>query len=309
MKKRVVARKDLVDGQVLTYEDLDLLRIESPSDLWSLESVVGRTLLRAVQKHNVLQSDDLSDKPGALKRVVAVLLCRSKSTRLYAKPLQLVGDKTILEHLISQIQMVSRIDDIILAISEKAENAAFVNIAERWGLDYVLGDEEDGLDRMIKAAEFARADTIFRTTTENPFLYIDNLNELIETHLHRGADLAVCENLPDGAFAEIIELSALKQSYREGEDRHRSAWISLYINENPHKFNIVKVLPPEEVRRPEIRLTVDYPEDLIVMRTIYEAFDGKMPIPISSIIRFLDEHPEVKAINANMNAGPGRIWR
>ena len=309
MKKRVVARKNLEDGQVLTYGDLDLLRIDSPSDLWSLESAIGRTLLRPIQKHNVLQSQDLSDKPGSLKRVVAVLLCRAKSTRLYAKPLQLIGDKTILERLISQIKMVSRIDDIILAISEGPENDDFVRAARRLGLEYVLGDENDGLSRMIKAAEFARTDTIFRTTSENPFLYIDNLNDMIETHFQEGADLTVCENLPDGTYAEIIELSALQRSYIEGEDRHRSAWVSLYINENPDKFNIVKVLPPEEVRRPDIRLTVDYPEDLIVMRRIYETFGGKMPIPISSIIRFLDEHPEVKAINANMNAGPGRIWR
>jgi len=309
MKKRVVARKDLEAGQSLTYEDLDLLRIDSPSDLWSLESAIGRTLLQPVQKYQVLQSKDLAEKPGDLKRVVAVLLCRATSTRLHAKPLHLIGDKTILELLISQIKMVSRIDDIILAISEGPENAAFVKVAKRLGLDYIFGDEEDGLKRMIKAAEFARADTVFRTTTENPFLYIDNLNEMIETHLQHGSDLTVCENLPDGTYAEIIELSALKRSHLEGEERHRSAWVSLYIYENPDKFKTVKLLPPKEVRRSDIRLTVDYPEDLIVMRRIYEAFGGEMPIPIASIIRFLDEHPEIRAINGNIDAGVGRIWR
>ena len=253
-------------------------------------------------------SKDILDNPDSLRRVVAILLCRANSTRLYAKPLQLVGNKTILEHLIAQIRLIPRIDEIILAISEGEENAVFASVAKRLGLNYVFGDETDGLGRMIKAAEFATADTVFRTTTENPFLYVDNINQLIETHMTQGADFTIFEKLPDGAGAQIIELSALKRSHQEGEDRHRSAWVSLYINENQDKFKVVKLLPPEQVRRSDIRLTVDYPEDLVVMRKIYEAFDGNMPISIASIIEFLDKHPEIKAVNAGVDEGMGRIW-
>ena len=308
MKKRVVARTDLSARSTLTYENLDLLRTDVSSDLWSLESTVGRVISKPLAKHEVVMSNDLSEKTGAQKRVVAVLLCRAVSSRLYAKPLQVVGDKTILEHLISQIRLVSQVHDIILAISEDRESKGFVEVANRLELDYVFGDEVDGLGRMLRAADYADADVVFRVTTENPFLYLDNLPELIDTHFKEGADLTVCENLPEGAYAEIIEVSALERSHREGDDKHRSAWVSSYIFENPDKFKVVKTLPPPELRRPDIRLTVDYPEDLIVMRKIHDAFEGKMPIPMASIIAFLDEHPEIKAINGNIEAGAGRIW-
>ena len=308
MKKRVVAQKDLSPGQTLRYEDVELLRTDVENDLWSLESAVGRILSKPLSKHEVVMGDDLSERPADQKRLVAVLLCRAASTRLHAKPLQLLGEKTILEHLVSQIRSVDRVDDVILAISEGRGNGGFVDAANRMGIDYVFGDDEDGLSRMLLASNYAGADTVFRVTTENPFLYTDNLPELIDLHFAQKADLTACQDLPDGAHTEIIEVSALLRSQRDGEDRHRSAWVSSFIFENPDRFKVIKTLPPEELRRPDIRLTVDYPEDLIVMRKIYEEFQGQMPIPLASIISFLDEHPEINDINGKIEAGLGRIW-
>ncbi|MBI3011129.1 MAG: N-acetylneuraminate synthase family protein [Candidatus Omnitrophica bacterium] len=303
MKKRVVARRSLEAGHALREEDLTLLRTDEPSDLWTLEHAVGRAVSRTISQYGSIGERDLSARPDALKRLVAVLLCRASSSRLYAKPLQRVGDKTILEHLIGQIRLIPRLDEIILAISEGPANAGFVKLANQLDLDYVIGDEEDGLSRMLRAAEFARADTVFRVTTENPFLHIENINQLIETHAERQSDLTYCDRLPEGTFSELVELSALRRSYERGTRRHRSAWVNLYIREHPEQFRIATLLPPEELQRPEIRLTVDYPEDLIVARKVYEAFDGRMPIPIRSIIRFLDEHPEIKAINQGLEVG------
>ncbi len=309
MKKRVVARRDLAAGQRLTYDDLELLRTDTMSDLWSMENVVGRALRRPVGRHDVILAPDLAPRPSELKRLVAVLLCRATSTRLHAKPLQMVGDRTILEHLIDQIGRVPRINQVVLAISEGPDNSGFVALAHRLGVDYVIGDELDGLGRLIQAAAFAGADTVFRVTTENPFLELEHLPALIETHLRAGADLTVCERLPEGTYAEVIELAALQRSHADGGAPYRTAWASRYIFEHPERFTIIKQLPPEALQRPDIRLTVDYPEDLVVVRKIYEAFEGKMPIPIASIIRFLDEHPEIKAINGKIEAGAGRIWQ
>jgi len=154
-----------------------------------------------------------------------------------------------------------------------------------------------------------RDDIVVRFTTECPFIYVENLGEMIRRHIEEEADLTVCENLPDGAYGEVISLGALRRSHQEGEDRHRTAWVSLYIFENPGKFKILRLLPPEPLRRPDLRITVDYPEDLVVCRKIYEALgsEGKR-IAVESIIKFLDANPEVKAVNVWIKAGAGRIW-
>ena len=69
---------------------------------------------------------------------------------------------------------------------------------------------------------------------------------------------------------------------------------SLYIRENAEKFKIEKIQPPSQLIRPDLRLTVDNPEDLIVCRKAYMKFKHLAPmIPVASIVNFLDQNPEL----------------
>jgi len=240
-------------------------------------------------------------------KVAAVLACRVQSSRLYAKPLQRIGDKTILEHQLDQLESLKGIDVIVLAISEGLENEPFKEIARRRGHCYIVGDQIDVLYRLIQGAKYADAGSVLRSTTEDPFLYLDQFDEMLNTHKNEGYDISGLMHLPDGAGYELINVEALEKSHHEGSRKHRSELCSLYIWENQANFKIREVLPPPELRRPDIRLTVDYPEDLIVMRKIYEAFNEKMPIPIAEIIKFLDSNPSIKDINAHVDKGL-RLW-
>lgn len=245
---------------------------------------------------------------GEPVRVVAALACRVQSTRLYAKPLQLIGGRCILELQLDQLKRVPQIDEIVLAISEGIENYPFIELAKKHGLKYVLGDQHDVLQRLILAGRMGRGTVVFRATTECPYLYLDNIRELLDAHVKDGNDLTVCERLPEGTYFELINLSALERSHDEGDDRYRSEHCSRYIFDHPEWFKVGRLLAPKPLQRPDIRLTVDYPEDLIVMRNIYDALKHDWPIPILSIVRFLDAHPHIKAINSQVDATGGRIW-
>ena len=240
-------------------------------------------------------------------KVAAVLACRVQSSRLYAKPLQRIGNKTILEHQLDQLESLKRVDHIVLAISEGLENEPFKEIARQRGHSVVVGDQIDVLGRLIQGAQHVNAETILRTTTEDPFVYVDGFDEVLTTHHEGGYDISGMMHLPDGAGFELIQREALERSHREGMAKHRSELCSLYIWEHLDKFKMRKVMPPPALRRSDIRLTVDYPEDLMVMRKIYEAFDGKMPIPIGEIIKFLDANPSIRAINKDVDRGL-RLW-
>ena len=65
------------------------------------------------------------------KKIAAIIGCRVDSTRLFAKPLQLVGKFRILELHIEQIKKSKLIDEIILAISNKPGNEIFVNFYQQ----------------------------------------------------------------------------------------------------------------------------------------------------------------------------------
>ena len=61
--------------------------------------------------------------------------------------------------------------------------------------------------------------------------------------------------------------------------------------------------------RPDIRLTVDTPEDLIISRLIYKKLGNtKKIITLQKIIEFIDENPEILKINSSVPLGVSRIW-
>jgi spore coat polysaccharide biosynthesis protein SpsF len=247
-------------------------------------------------------------------KVVCTLACRVQSTRLYGKPLQFLNvDKkiTILDYLLDHLAETSEIDEVVLAISDGVENTPFIELAEKRGLQYVIGDQKDVLGRLIAAGQKGEADIVFRVTSECPFIYMDALPNALQKHIDNQASLTVMEGLPEGAYFELINLHDLQREHDEGEDRHRSELCTLFINENPDKFKIqILDVPHPELKRPDIRITVDWPEDLIVVREVYKALksDGEF-IDIQDIIDYLDAHPELNKVNNWIDAGTGRIWK
>lgn len=246
-------------------------------------------------------------------KLSAILACRNKSSRLYAKPLQNLDVKngvTILDYIVAQLKKCPEIADIVLAISEDEENSIYKKSTKKYGIPYVLGDDHDVLGRLIKAAELVKADHVFRVTTESPYTYLDNLSEAYKFHCEKGIEYSGTKALPDGAYYEIWSLDALKRSWREGDKKHRSEYCTLYITENQDKFKIMLHDAPHMVRRTDIRLTVDWPEDLIVMRSIYEDLHLSLERrhSLEAIVRYLDDNPKINAINNWIDSGIGRVW-
>ena len=100
---------------------------------------------------------------------------------------------------------------------------------------------------------------------------------------------------------ELIKLDALRISHEKGEYKHRSELVSLYINEHPEQFkkNILQV--DKEWQRPDYRLTIDFPEDLILCRKIFRHFGGDSKyISYQELIKFLDVHPELRSMVDNI---------
>jgi spore coat polysaccharide biosynthesis protein SpsF len=234
------------------------------------------------------------------RKLIAAVACRNAGTRLYGKPLQNLDIEkkiSVLDYIISWMKTISEIDEIVLGISEGAENQTFINFATEKSLKYIIGDEEDVLSRLIKCGESEMTTDVFRITSESPFTFFEVINSAWEKHQEGDYDLTRLDNVPDGSGFEIIKLDALRFSHLHGSSKHRSELCTLFIRENLSKFKIWDIVVPDEVKRTDIRLTIDYPEDLVFCRAIYSHFKDSAPkIPLTEIISFIDQHPDLKAI-------------
>ena len=168
-------------------------------------------------------------------------------------------------------------------------------------MKFVVGDEIDVLSRLILGAKKTQADIVFRTTSENPYLYWEGIDNLIQNHISGNYDLSFYKNLPIGASYEVINLKSLKLAHKFGNAKHRSEYSSLYFFENPNEFLINSILPKKYLQFPKIRLTVDTPEDLIVARIIHTSLGNKTnPIKLEKIINFLNSNKKVLKINSKI---------
>ena len=235
-----------------------------------------------------------------MRKLVASLACRNQGTRLYGKPLQNLDIEkrvTVLEYMIASVRTYEAVSDIVLGISEGTDNLVFKDVATRNGVEFIVGSEEDVLQRLIQCCEKVSGTDIFRLTTESPFTYFEAIEKSWDEHLREGRDLTALDNLPDGSGFEMIKLEAYKRSWERGQRKHRSELCSLYIRENKSEFNVGYVEVPQEVRRTDIRLTIDYPEDLVLCRAVYQKFKHLSPrIPLKQIIEFIDCNPQLKAL-------------
>ena len=231
------------------------------------------------------------------RRLIAALACRNQGSRLYGKPLQNLhvdSGVKIIDNVIQCLKSIKSIDGIVLAISEGSENEVFIEIANQYGIDFVIGDEHDVLARLISAGEHSSATDIFRVTSESPFLYFEEVDTCWEKYSELNLDALFMEPIIDGCGFEIISLNILKTSHLHGSTKHRSEMCSLYIREHADSLNVLKVEPLKIFQRYDLRLTVDNPEDLVVCRHIYQALSQHAPrIPLHEIVEFLDRNPDL----------------
>ena len=217
------------------------------------------------------------------RRLVAALACRANGSRLYGKPLQqLAAGVTILDQIVAAIRSFPIIQEIVLGISEGTANLAFIEIAKAYGLRHIVGDQKDVLSRLVACGRIASATDVFRVTTECPFFDYSMLEPAWRRHVEANNDITV-----------------LERSHREGTDGDRSEFCSNYARFNQARFKARILRPAPECARLDLRLTVDYPEDLILCRAVYEEFKGKAPrIPLGEVVNFLDHRPDLKSLVA-----------
>ncbi len=200
----------------------------------------------------------------------------------------------IIDNITACLRTLPSIDEIVLGISEGVENEIFKEVCASQGLRYVVGDETDVLSRLVGCGQLGHATDIFRVTSESPFLYFEQVEELWDLHQQQSFDATFMDDVIDGCGFEIIRQDALELSHENGDQRHRSELCTLYIREHLADFKVHKARPPAALIRKDLRLTVDNPEDLALCRAVYGIFKHLAPrIPVSQIVTFLDANPKL----------------
>jgi spore coat polysaccharide biosynthesis protein SpsF (cytidylyltransferase family) len=227
------------------------------------------------------------------------------SSRLPGKVLADVCGQPMIARQIARMELAQSLDEIVVAIPDTRADDVLAQYCLARGWAIYRGPELDVLLRYLGAAEAAGASTVVRVTADCPLidpLVIDDAVELFQRGTRQGPLDFVSNNLvptyPHGLDVEVMSrgtLAIAEASATEPYDReHVTPWITR-ASAGGAIFRLGNLASPEN--RSHYRLTVDYPEDLALVRAVYERFQDRQYFDTTDVLRFLDLRPDLTALN------------
>jgi spore coat polysaccharide biosynthesis protein SpsF len=210
--------------------------------------------------------------------VPIILQARMGSRRLPGKVLAELAGRPLVEHCMARLVRAG-VGPVILATTGQAADDVLALAAERFGIQVVRGPEDDVLQRFALVADYLDARFFIRATADNPAVDIDAPARVVEAIQSSGADHVVEADLPVGAAVEAVRTAALYQALAQAREAYDREHVTPFLYRNPARFLAVRPPAPLALRRPDVRLTVDTPEDLVFMRRVLAraAPDGGLP--------------------------------
>jgi spore coat polysaccharide biosynthesis protein SpsF len=222
-------------------------------------------------------------------RTLIVLQARMGSSRLPGKVLAPVAGASVLSHCIRRL-LASGVGTVVVATTDRPEDAAVVLEAERHGVRAVRGAVDDVLGRFAQATADWKGDFVLRATADNPLVDIGAPGRVLKV-LENGADYCVEEGLPVGAAVEGMRTTALRACAALAETPYDREHVTPFLRRHPRRFAVRPIAAPAEFCRPNLRLTVDTREDLSYVRCLVdEAGEAGGLTPLARIIAVADRY-------------------
>lgn len=246
------------------------------------------------------------------KKIVAIVQARIGSTRLPEKVLKNIAGKPMLAHVIERLKKSKLIHEIVIATA-KDKNMSIPELAQKCGVRFFLGSEEDVLDRYYKAAVKFKADIIVRITSDCPLIDPLVVDQVIKRYRGSKGKIDYMSNTlkqsyPRGLDTEVFSFKVLEKTWKEAGKPYQREHVTPYIHEHPEIFHVANV--ENNVDLSSMRWTVDEEEDLKFIREIYKKLykRGKIFL-MNDVLSLLKREPSLMEINKSIkqkDLGDGR---
>ena len=110
-----------------------------------------------------------------MKKTLIVIPARWESTRFPGKPLQMIGGKTMIQHVWER-SCLSEADEVVVATDDQR----IFDVCTEFGAQAVMTPEcETGTERVIGVQDLKNADIIINVQGDEPFIDPDDINTVI----------------------------------------------------------------------------------------------------------------------------------
>ena len=236
---------------------------------------------------------------GIVLKIGFVIPSRLKSSRLKRKNLIYLNDQSALEWAIDRAKLVAGIDEVVVATTSLESDSEVSRICLKKGIRYCQSDPEDVILRLRDTARYFDFDYVVNITPDNTLFSMYLVDLIIkEIKEDRSIDFIKYQNALLGTGVYALKKEAIETICDFKTITDTEIWGMLF---NDKYFN-VKVLEVPSFLNRDYRLTLDTEDDYRLLSIIYKELRiSQDNIPeLVDIIRFLDEHPSIASMNAEV---------
>lgn len=236
-------------------------------------------------------------------KIIIIIQARTTSSRLPNKVMMYLYGKPLLYRIVQRIKKSVYADNLVIATSCDDTDDVIEDFCIKEGINCFRGHSTDLLDRHYKAAKKYKAEAVVKIPSDCPLIDPQIIDRVIDHYLD-GEKYDYVSNLhpatyPDGNDVEIFSFKVLEKAWNEADKIYEREHTTPYFWENPDKFRIGNIEWEKGLNYSSThRWTIDYAEDYLFIKKIYEALYPLYGIfTMDQILDYLIENPELMQIN------------
>lgn len=233
-------------------------------------------------------------------RKVIVITARLKSVRLPMKVIKPLMGRPMISHMLDRLKLIDGVQHIVICTSYLAQDDPLEEIARQEGVECHRGHPDDVLQRLCDGAGRFGADVVIHTAADSPLVEASYVEAMVDHHLVTGNDLTITTGLPIGTYAYASRYPALALACEIKDTTDTEFWGGYFVETGLFQVGRFNVSDPA-VSRPDLRLTVDTPEDFELMSRIFEALyrEGET-FTLADTVAFCDANPQLIGMNSKV---------
>ena len=239
-----------------------------------------------------------------MKRVI-IVQARMTSTRLPGKILMNVGGRSMLSQQVRRLKHCLSADEIVIATTTNHGDDPVVSLARAENVRWYRGSEEDVLGRYAGAAREAQADVILRVTSDCPLIDPAETDRVVNELTSHASECDYASNVihrtfPRGLDSEAFFDDVLERCDRLGTSASAREHVTHFILAERRALFVLRSVSDGEDNS-ALRWTVDTPEDLALVRKLYEDLGiGDRLVPWREVLTYVRKNHELMKLNSQI---------
>lgn len=236
--------------------------------------------------------------------VVAGIQARTSSTRLPGKVLADVGGTPLILRVVERARACRSVDEVLVLTSVEASDDALVTLLEERRVPVRRGPLQDVLARYAALLDEHDPRYVVRVTGDCPLIepsFVDLQVAALEAY---DADVTSVPPACEGALAgqKVLSARALRRASSSTDPRDREHVGGFFLQRHAAELRLVELDVDARYHRPGLRLSVDEPADLELVRALVARVEARCGPRFSllDVLAVLDAEPSLLALNGSV---------